>query len=173
MPLKHPTTFSFRYCVLPALSFGAITFVTTITIDLAIHRSLPPQSIPHRVYACSIVSLLFLLRAWFLHNKLTRADEFMAHLYHAKWKILSTVENMECITKKCQHNHDRGHNLCEAALRKEIRTIRSIIGHGPNPVLFIPNTTNEVPKCVNLVGRTPRCTHIRDIRRQRQAAAGN
>jgi hypothetical protein len=115
----------------------------------------------HRVYACSVVFVLFYIRCWILRDKLARIDSYQAHTYLQNMRMREAVESLEKQLAGCEHNFDAEHEQCIAFSRLQLRLIKHTLGHGPDPVL-IHGSIEVHPHCINVVHGVARCQHMEE-----------
>lgn len=170
MPLNHLVCSS-RYSLKPAAMFAAITFVSTWALDvLTQHDWGSMHHLTHRIYACSVVFFLFLIRSAFLHDRLTHIDDYQTRLYYDRMRVMASANAVLDVMHRCKHNHDADHALCQATARKHLRVIRHVAGEGPDPIL-LRGELKDHPLCINLMDGTPRCKFVHDLRKAERIRA--
>lgn len=114
-----------------SLAYATVSLVLVIGIETVLALRHPFLS---RLCELIAVFCVFYFRAWCMRRYLARVDEYQARTYVREKRIDDASKSLESVLNYCTHNYDTEHEQCRAYAKKQLKIIRHVLGHGPDPV---------------------------------------
>lgn len=120
---------------LPTAVFqGALVLIVNLAARFIFKNELHLRFAYVGAIASSVACATFvMLRARFLRHALREVDAYQANEFWQQQRIISSLQSITYVCDQCDHIADPAHQNCRAAVRKELRSIRSSLGKAPMP----------------------------------------